>query len=113
MLGGTGVLINGLQLRRGSNIECVFDDQTTNGIYVSESQALCVVPVVYKTGSIPLTVNTGRDSGKKEVYASTFTICESMQKYNTIILASYLVCFFFPSSRLLNLQKNLPTKISH
>ena len=91
MLGGTGVLINGLQLRRGSNIECMFDDQITNGIYVSESQALCVVPVVYKTGPIPLTVNIGRNSGKKEAYTSTFTICESI---NNPSYSSYLVCFF-------------------
>ena len=74
------MLISGLPLERSDNIGCVFGDQTTEGVYISERVALCVAPVVSRTGSIPFTVNIQRIDQPTVVayYSSIFTICKSV-----------------------------------
>ena len=76
MLGGTGVTVffRVFRLGRDDDIECVFDEQTEEGIYISRIRALCIVPVIHKTGSIPFNLRIKRDSELIATYSSTFTI---------------------------------------
>lgn len=76
MLGGTGVFVSGFVLGRNDDIECVFDDQTTEGIDVTENLALCVVPVVHRIGAIPFRFQIKRANGSIITYTSTFTASE-------------------------------------
>ena len=70
------VFVRGFQLNMDDDIMCMFDDQTTEGLYVTENDASCILPMVHRTGSIPFVVRVRRASGSIEIYTSTFHIGE-------------------------------------
>lgn len=48
LLGGDSIVVSGLSLREDDEIFCGFDKTEVEGIYLSETQALCVTPSVEK-----------------------------------------------------------------
>ena len=76
MLGGTGVVVSVTQLALGEDdeIQCIFDGVKVRGVYVSEQQALCISPLLSRTGRLPfqiLVTGSIRFSGE-----STFISCK-------------------------------------
>ena len=56
-LGGTPVLIKGISFNELVNITCQFDDIKTQGIRMSNREAMCVSPRLPKSGSVPFSVS--------------------------------------------------------
>ena len=92
MLGGTGVIVTGHRLVLSSNddVMCTFDGIQTLGTYVSRWQALCVSPMLMRTGRVDFTLHvTGTNTFTGE---GTFTsrnaiaiiIIATTRKYLTI-----------------------------
>ncbi len=77
MLGGNGVLVNGPCLDESDLIKCVFDDQESpeDGIYIADTLALCIVPVLPKNGYIPFQLSVEGIAGTIPTHSSTFTAC--------------------------------------
>ena len=44
LLGGDNIIVSGLSLREDDEIFCSFDKTENDGLYISETQALCVTP---------------------------------------------------------------------
>jgi hypothetical protein len=44
LLGGDGIIVGGLSLLEDDEIICVFDQIEVEGIYINETQALCISP---------------------------------------------------------------------
>lgn len=75
MLGGSGVAVTGdnLFLSEEDNIVCSFDGIEVRGVYVSQEKALCVSPMLERTGSLGFRLRvTGRNFFSGD---STFTSC--------------------------------------
>jgi len=55
VLGGSSILVSGpyFTVQEEDTIECMFDDSTVDGIFVSNQQVLCVSPSLSKTGRVP------------------------------------------------------------
>lgn len=76
MLGGTGVVVSATQLAIGEDdeIQCVFDGIKVRGVYVNERQALCISPLLSRTGRLSFQIIvTGSTIFSGE---STFTSCK-------------------------------------
>ncbi len=69
--------MNGPCLDESDLIKCVFDDQESpeDGIYIADTLALCIVPVLPKSGYIPFQLSVERTEGMISTYSSTFTAC--------------------------------------
>lgn len=77
MLGGTGVVVSAtrsqLAIGEDDEIRCVFDGVEVRGVYVNELQALCISPLLSRTGRLPFQILvTGSIRFSAE---STFTSC--------------------------------------
>lgn len=44
LLGGDSIIVSGLSLLEDDEIICVFDQTEVEGIYINETQALCITP---------------------------------------------------------------------
>ena len=76
MLGGSGVAVTGdnLFLSEDDNIMCSFDGIEVSGVYVSQEKALCISPMLERTGRLGFRLRvTGRNFFSGD---STFTSCK-------------------------------------
>lgn len=60
LLGGDNIIISGLTLREDDEIFCAFDKMEDEGLYISETQALCVTPAVKEETYVDFRVIIGR-----------------------------------------------------
>lgn len=58
ILGGTGVMISGIQLftSEDDDIRCIFDRIDVKGVYIGEQKALCISPPLLQTGRLPFQI---------------------------------------------------------
>lgn len=99
MLGGSGVVVTGdyLALSEQDQIRCNFDSIEVDGVYVSQDKALCISPMLKRTGRLQFRLQvTGRNSFSGK---ATFTSCEYIQEHIYLVkitqcLANKLPCIF-------------------
>ena len=82
MLGGSGVIVSGddLVVSEEDEITCIFDGIRVIGVYVSQQRALCISPMLERTGRVNFRLQVrgnGFFTGD-----STFTSCKLLSVSN-------------------------------
>jgi hypothetical protein len=62
LLGGDSILIGGLSLLEDDEITCVLDQTEVEGIYINETQALCISPPAKEESFVNFKITVRRGS---------------------------------------------------
>ena len=84
MLGGNTISITGPSYKANDNIVIKFDDILINGSFRSELEVMITVPVLNKTGTLPLQLSL--DGGNTFDYTGVFTSGECL------LVGSFILC---------------------
>ena len=84
MLGGNTISITGPCYKANDNIVIKFDDILINGSFRSELEVTITVPVLNKTGTLPLQLSL--DGGNTFDYTGVFTSGECL------LVGSFILC---------------------
>lgn len=80
MLGGTGVLVNGPCFDEDDSIECSFGDVTATGVFINNTLALCVTPVLSQLSILPFSLTVTKSDDSISNHTSTINISKDTFK---------------------------------
>ena len=80
MLGGTVMTVSGpcfVDISDSSNIKCKFGDVVTQADIIDTTRAQCILPMLLKTGRIPVAIST--DNGQNYNHSGIVTLGKSLK----------------------------------